>query len=163
MTETASFQPGGYQYIRGPFQYSGGVAAEPGFAIERVRFQRPIPLKEGFERIEKHLAAAQRPFTAFCACELRSPEPFSEQGFIDFNRIYVGTMETRMAALGVGWPDSTVSHAYTVHDLHPFLAEEIVKRGAAAAGLTWVYARPPVVGLEYEMDVRGVHREHVIV
>jgi hypothetical protein len=49
-----------------------------------------------------------------------------------------------------------------VHDLHPFLADEIVGRGAAAAGLTWVYARPPVVGLEYEMDLRGVYREHVL-
>ena len=250
MTETSRFEPGGYRYIRGPFQYSGGVAAEPGFAIERVRFQHPIPLEEGFQRIEAHLAIVGRPHTAFCACELRSPEPFSEQGFIDFNRVYVGTlehwgifkdeknpvarsnvcpeidgpsepsfhafsytvpldgevpvsfviagsagspeggasyeeriirlgetstdamcdkaqyvlgaMESRMTALGVGWAVSTVSHAYTVHDLYPFLAKEIVGRGAASAGLTWVYARPPVVGLEYEMDVRGVHRELVI-
>ena len=28
MTETAIFEPGGYRYVRGPFQYSGGVAAE---------------------------------------------------------------------------------------------------------------------------------------
>ena len=93
MTETSRFEPGGYRYIRGPFQYSGGVAAEPGFAIERVRFQHPIPLEEGFQRIEAHLAIVGRPHTAFCACELRSPEPFSEQGFIDFNRVYVGTLE----------------------------------------------------------------------
>jgi hypothetical protein len=251
MTETATFEPGGYRYVRGPFQYSGGVAAEPGFAIERVRFQNPVPLEEGFKRIEAHLDSIGRAYTSFCACELRSPEPFSEQGFIDFNRIYVGTlerwgifkddenpvarsnvcpeidgpsepsfhafsytvpadvgapqsfviagsaespegggtyeeriirlgdtsadamrekaqyvlgaMETRMSALGVGWPQTTVSHAYSVHDLHPFLADEIVSRGAAAAGLTWVYARPPVVGLEYEMDVRGVHCERVVV
>ena len=68
-----------------------------------------------------------------------------------------------MTALGVGWSQSTVTHAYTIHDLHPFLGDELVSRGAAAAGLTWVYARPPVVGLEYEMDVRGVHTERVLV
>ena len=67
-----------------------------------------------------------------------------------------------MTALGVGWKDTTVTHAYTVHDLHPFYADEIVSRGAAASGLTWVYARPPVVGLEYEMDTRGVYAEHVL-
>jgi hypothetical protein len=42
------------------------------------------------------------------------------------------------------------------------LADEIVQRGAAASGLTWVYARPPVVGLDYEMDVRGIYSEHVV-
>jgi hypothetical protein len=29
-------------------------------------------------------------------------------------------------------------------------------------GLTWHHARPPVVGLEYEMDVRGAAREIVL-
>jgi len=250
--ESALFEAGGYRYVRGPFQYSGGAAAQPGFAIERVRFADPVPLVDGFQRIEAHLTAIGRPFTSFCACELRSPAPFTDQGFIDFNRIYVGTlerwgifkddenpvarsnvcpdidppaepsfeafcytvpatdatsggpsfviagsgeardqpglykdkivrfgdtsddamadkarhvlgvMEARMAALGVGWSDATATQVYTVHDLHPFLAEEIVARGAAKAGLTWYYARPPVQGLEYEMDLRGVPSERVI-
>jgi hypothetical protein len=249
MAETSVFRPGGYRYIRGPFQYSGGVAAEPGFAMHRVRFRRPVPLEEGFTRIEAHLRAIDRPLTSLCACELRSPGQFSAQGFLDFNRRYVAilerwgivagddnpvarsnvcpeldapsepgvhafsytvtaggsgypsfviagsaevregaeryeerfirrgdtsaealrekarhvlaTMETRMAALGATWTDATATHAYTVHDLHPFLADEIVARGAATSGLTWVYARPPVVGLDYEMDVRGVHAESI--
>ena len=33
---------------------------------------------------------------------------------------------------------------------------------AAAGGVTWQYCRPPVAGLEYEMDCRGVGREIVI-
>ena len=48
------------------------------------------------------------------------------------------------------------------HDLHPVLAEDIVARGAARAGLTWHYARPPVENLDYEMDVRGVACERVV-
>ncbi|MBK19631.1 MAG: hypothetical protein CMM52_12425 [Rhodospirillaceae bacterium] len=247
--ETAIFEPGGYRYVRGPFQYSGGVAAESGFAIERARFKSPVPLVEGFEQIEAHLKELERPLTSFCACELRSPAPFTEQGFIDFNRIYVGTlerwgifkdeenpvarsnvcpevdppsepsfqafsytvpaemddgsfviagsaeapegqgsyneriirlgdqspdamkekayyvlgvMEARMAALGRSWADATVTQTYTVYDVHPFLADEIVSRGAAKSGLTWYFARPPVEGLDYEMDVRGVHTERVI-
>jgi hypothetical protein len=72
----------------------------------------------------------------------------------------IATLETRMAALGAAWRDATATYVYTVHDLHPFLADEIVSRGAAASGLTWVYARPPVIGLDFEMDVRGVHAEY---
>ena len=45
---TTVFAAGGYRYIPAVFQYSGGVAAEPGFAIERVRFRTPVPLAQGF-------------------------------------------------------------------------------------------------------------------
>ena len=37
MANVVTFQPGGYRFIEHAFQYSGGVAAEPGFAIERAR------------------------------------------------------------------------------------------------------------------------------
>ena len=249
MTETRSFEAGNYRYIRGPFQYSAGVAAEPGYAIVRMRFRRPVSLADGFAVIEESLGAQDRPLTAFCACELRSPAPFTEQGFIDFNRAYVGTLEKwgiyedeenpvarsnvcpadnppsepgfhafsftvpvasqrpsfiiagsaeaaegpgsyaeriirpgetsadamaekarfvlstlegRMRDLGVGWPEVTATQAYTVHPIHSFLADEIVARGAADHGLTWHYARPPVDGLDYEMDTRGVASEGVV-
>jgi hypothetical protein len=71
-------------------------------------------------------------------------------------------MERRMAALGFAWRDATGVQAYTIHDLHPFLAEELVARGAAAHGLTWQFCRPPVVDLEYEMDCRAVALERVL-
>ncbi|MGH7211764.1 MAG: 2-amino-5-chloromuconate deaminase CnbZ, partial [Acetobacteraceae bacterium] len=83
----------GYGFIPGPFQYSAGVAARPGFAIERVRFARPVPLADGFARIEAFLKARRQPLAAFCACELRSPAPFTDAGFIAFNRDYVGTLQ----------------------------------------------------------------------
>jgi hypothetical protein len=77
--------------------------------------------------------------------------------------LYVlGEMERRLGLLGFAWRDTTASQVYTVHDLHPFLESEIVRRGAARAGLTWHYARPPVRGLEYEMDCRAVADERVI-
>ena len=249
MPDTAEFTAGGYRFIPDVFQYSGGVATQPGFTIERVRFNKPVPLKQGFERVEAIIKAADRPLTAFCACELRSPAPFTEQGFRAFNEIYVVTlqkwgiydgkvnpvarsnvcpeiapppepsfhafsftvaapdaapsfviaggaearagsasyreritrygetspdamrekavhvlnaMEHRMKLLGFGWADSTATQVYTVHDLHPFLADEIVRRGAAHSGLTWPYVRPPVQMLEFEMDCRAVSRERVI-
>src|SRR5213082_3286420 len=93
MPEVIVFKPGGYRYIKAGFQFSSGVAAETGFAIERARLARPLPVKAGFAAVESHLAALGRPSTAFAACELRSGEPFSERGFEDFNREYVKTLE----------------------------------------------------------------------
>ena len=243
------FAPGGYRFIKGVFPYSAGVAALPGHRILRLRFADPVPLEQGFGRIERIIRDAGRPLTAFCACELRSPAPFTEQGFRDFNEVYVGTlarwglfeneinpvarsnvcpeidppaapcfhafsftvaaadaepcfvvagsgevpegkgsygahivargdtspaglrqkaravlaeMERRLGALGFGWRDTSATQVYTVHDLHPFLADEIVGRGAARGGLTWHFCRPPVVELEYEMDCRGLALEQVI-
>ena len=90
---TIALEDFGYRYIPGPFQYSAGVAALPGYAIERVRFANPVKLDDGFVAIEAYMKAAGIPLTAFCACELRSPAPFSDEGFRAFNRVYVGTLE----------------------------------------------------------------------
>lgn len=92
-TPLVDFPEGGYRYLKGVFQYSGGVTAMPGFAIDRVRFATVRPLAEGFEAIAAHLRRIGRPLTALCACELRSPAPFSEAGFDAFNRHYAGTLE----------------------------------------------------------------------
>ena len=54
------------------------------------------------------------------------------------------------------------TQVYTVHPLHSFLADEIVRRGAAEHGISWHFCRPPVVGLDYEMDCRHVAIERVI-
>src|SRR5246127_3375912 len=97
MSTVQPFPAGGYRFISPPFQYSGGVAAEPGFRIERARFARPLPLAEGFDAIEAYLAGIGRSPTAFCACELRSPAQFTDAGFVAFNRHYV----ERLAAWGI--------------------------------------------------------------
>jgi hypothetical protein len=246
------FAAGGYRYVRAGFQYSLGVAAEPGYELERVRFFRPLPLAGAFAAVEAHLASIGRPTSAFAQCELRSSAPFTDQGFLDFNKAYVGTltrwglyregdalmnpvarsnvcpvhggpsepsmhafsytvpaqaatratfaiaggadarpgsapykdrvvrhgdtspdalrekaefvldsMAQRMAPLGVGWDDATLTQLYTVHDVGHLIGELIAARGAAPAGVLWTYARPPVIGLDFEMDVLGVTREIV--
>ena len=68
MPTVEPFPAGGYRFIVHQFQYSGGVAAEPGFHIERARFARPLPLAEGFDAIEAYLAGIGRSPTAVCAC-----------------------------------------------------------------------------------------------
>jgi len=87
------FEPGNYRYIKAVFQYSGGVAAQPGFEIERARWLKPMPLAEAFAAVEAHLQRIGRPVTAFAACELRLPAQFTDQGFYEFNKAYVKTLE----------------------------------------------------------------------
>lgn len=251
MANVVGFERGGYCFLEHAFQYSGGVAAEPGFAIERARFARMLPLAEGFDTVEAHLQRRGRPPAAFCACELRSPAQFTDAGFVAFNRHYVqrletwgifrndinpvarsnvcpeidppaepsfyafcytvpaetgyartdfvvagsgeadgasgpyadrivrhgdtspeglrekvrfvlGAMEQRMTALGRAWRETAAVQLYTVFNIYPTLADEFVRRGAMAPGLTWHFARPPVQGLDVEVDVRGVCREIVL-
>jgi hypothetical protein len=246
---TIAIAEAGYSFIPAVMQYSGGVAALPGFRLERARFAEPLPMAEGWRRIAAHLGALGRPLTAFAACELRSPAPFTEAGFATFNAGYaqvlgewgvlrdganpvarsnvcprhappaepcfhafvyslpdagaassfavagsgesaegkgtyrdntvaygdtspdgmlkkglwvLGEMERRMGLLGHGWADTTGVQAYTIHPLPPALTDAIVTRGAARHGLTWLDCRPPVEGLEFEMDCRGIGQEVVL-
>ena len=219
---TRDFPAGNYRFIPAVFQYSSGAAADPGFEIERVRFDTLLPLAEGFAQVAKYIEAAGRPLTSFCACELRSPAAFTEDGFRIFNEHYVktlaqwglfdgtsnpvarsnvcpeidppaepsfyafsftrpsakrrapsfviaggaesrggsgsypertvryrdlspegfkekvrftvGEMETRLGEFGFGWKDTTAVQAYTMHDFHPVVADELVRRGAARPG-----------------------------
>jgi hypothetical protein len=77
-------------------------------------------------------------------------------------RFVLDKMESRVAGLGGSWREVTVAQVYTVHDIHPFVGEEIVRRTGNGGGLTWHYCRPPIEELEYEMDVRAVAVERVL-
>jgi hypothetical protein len=250
MSSATSFDAGGYRFLPSVFQYSGGVVAQPGYEIWRVRFRTLLSIADGFNAIERFIRAAGRPLKALCACELRSPAPFTDGGFFAFNEEYVarlkaweivngdvnpvarsnvcpeisppsvpcfyafsftietsnarptfvvagsgeaaeglpgnyadrairrgeitpnamrekarfvlGEMERRMELLGCDWKATTLVQFYTVHEFHSFFADEIVRRGAAQNGATWHFARPPLRGLEYEMDCAGIGRESLI-
>ena len=241
---------GNYSFVKGISPYSAGVVAAHGFAIEHARLLPAPPLRPGFAAVDRHLKSLGRPSQALCGMELRSPRPFTFQGFADFNAGYVdllknrdilhdglnpvartnvapevnpphepllygfsytvpseqsgitfvvagggelpegsldphdvvrrgeksasalrekalfvlGLMEGRLRELGADWGDVTTTDIYTVHDIHPLIEREILpKLGAAArGGLTWHFSRPPIVSIEYEMDLRGCRREIVI-
>jgi hypothetical protein len=85
------FPAGGYRFVPGR-QFSGGVAAEPGFALHRVRFQNPLPLAQGLAAARGILAASGRPPEALAACELRSPLPLPIADFIAFNERYLAAL-----------------------------------------------------------------------
>ena len=251
MPTVQPFPAGGYRFISHQFQYSGGVAAEPGFRIERARFARSVPLADGFDATEAYLAGIgnarpPRSAPASCAPRRNSPTPVlslsigamssgwppggfsttrstrlpartsarkstrpprrrstpsaircrakagrraalslpgaakrARAALADEGRIIrpgdhspeamhekasfvLGAMEQRMAALGFSWADVTATQVYTIFEIHPLLADEFVRRGAMSGGLVWHFARPPVRGLDFEVDVRGVAHELVI-
>jgi hypothetical protein len=79
---------GNYRYLPGIPAFSSGVVAQPGFEIVHVTLAAPVPWREGFKRIERHLGEVGRPKTALCGIMLRIPRPFSFDGFDDFNEGY---------------------------------------------------------------------------
>ena len=246
---TRDFPAGNYRYIPSVFQYSSGAAADPGFEIERVRFDTLIPLAEGFARAADYISASGRPLTSLCSCELRSSAVMDDQGFLQFNQHYVKTlaewglfdgtnnpvartnvcleidppsepsfyafsftrpsngakrtfviaggaesrssqgpaaervvryretsadamcekarttvaaMEKRLSAFEADWSQTTAAQVYTVHDFYPAVVDELVIRGASRSGLTWHFARPPVLHVDFEMDCRRVTHEVLI-
>jgi len=52
---TRDFAAGNYRFIPSVFQYSAGAAADDGYEIERVRFDRLVPLAEGFALAAKYI------------------------------------------------------------------------------------------------------------
>jgi len=77
-------------------------------------------------------------------------------------RCVLDAMERRLSGIGAAWNDVTGVQAYTVHDIHAVLSEQILLRAGNGGGLTWHFCRPPIEELEYEMDVRGVAVERVL-
>ena len=241
---------GGYRFLPGISAFSSGVIAAPGFQIVRATLAAPLPWRAGFALIEGHLRGQNRPRAALCGIELRSPAPFTFDGFARFNegyralleewgilvngdnpiprtnvapvtaapaepvlyafdytvagttpsptfvvagagemgdrargadgivrhgetstdamrekaRFVMGIMGDRMKALGAAWSRVTTIDVYTAHPIHGFLVDEILHPAGAAAihGVRWFPSRPPIEGLEFEVDMRGLRREVVL-
>jgi hypothetical protein len=85
---------GGYSFLRGIAPYSAGVISLGGYEIVHARFASPPPLDEGFRRVRVHLDGTGRPAQAVCGIELRSPSPFTFEGFSEFNKSYVRVLES---------------------------------------------------------------------
>lgn len=79
---------GHYRFLRGISPYSCGVVADDGWEIVYCTLHEPVPWRKGFNLVDTHLHEAERDRAALCAMALRSPAPFTMEGFIDFNRRY---------------------------------------------------------------------------
>ncbi len=241
---------GSYRFLPGISAFSSGTVAAPGHEIVHVTLAAPLPWRAGFTRIERHLREQGRPRTALCGIELRSPAPFTFDGFAKFNdgyrsllgewdilvgednpiprtnvapvvaapaepslyafayttpgatpaptfivagagelkdraqgpdgivrhgdtspeamrekaRFVMGTMQERLRALGGDWSRVTAIDVYTAMPVDAALLDEMLRPAGPAAihGIHWYPSRPPIKGLEFEMDMRGVARELVL-
>lgn len=88
----------------------------------------------------------------------------SAEAFREKVRFVMGLMAGRLHGLGVDWKDVTTTEIYTVHPFQSVMESEIVRPMGPAAthGAIWHYSRPPIVTIEFEMDMRGCRREMVI-
>ena len=70
-------------------------------------------------------------------------------------------MTDRLAGMELGLADVTQSNIYTVHNIHPIMASTVLPTLGSASrhGVRWHFARPPVLEIEFEMDMRGTRRE----
>jgi hypothetical protein len=239
---------GQYRFLPGIAPYSSGVAAMPGHEIVHVTLRGPVPWRDGFALIDRHLREERRSRAALCAIALRSPRPFTFEGFTQFNAGYramleawgllidganpiartnvapltaaprepslyafaytvpaatprptfvvagsgevvelaaerivrrgetspdairekaafvMGVMQTRLRGLAADWSDVTAIDVYTPHPIEPFVRDVLLGAAGPAAihGVRWYPSHPPIIGLEYEMDMRGVARELVL-
>ena len=62
----------------------------------------------------------------------------------------------------LGGGSSVNAQVYTVYDIGHLLGACFGPRGALRPGVVWHYARPPVVGLDFEMDVMGPARTVIV-
>lgn len=69
----------------------------------------------------------------------------------------IGLMSDRLKDLGADWRDVSDVDVYTIHAV-----PDVILKGlgpASAHGLRWYFSRPPIVGVEFEMDLRGIDHE----
>jgi hypothetical protein len=79
-------------------------------------------------------------------------------------RCVLEVLDGRLGGLGANWGQVTATNIYTEHDVNALLGAEILPHIGPAGhyGVTWHYARPPIVSIEYEMDLFGGVRDTVM-
>ncbi len=88
-----------------------------------------------------------------------SPEAMAEKA-----AHVLSVMRARLEGLGGDWSRVTATDVYTAEALQPYLGPTLLEQMGAAAqhGVHWHFSHPPIVGLAFEMDLRGVRREIVV-
>jgi hypothetical protein len=155
--------------IEGDHGYAGAVRlrrARSGRTVMALREYAAPPLPRLRGREEKQCSKSPSPSArggngSYYGRIVRYRD-LSPDGLKEKVRFTTREMESRLSEFGFGWQDTTAVQAYSIHDFHPVIVDELVRRGAMRSGLSWHFARPPVIDLEYEMDCRRVLKETVI-
>ena len=78
--------------------------------------------------------------------------------------VVMSILENRLEALEQTWSRITTANVYTIHNIHPLIEDEILSKFGRASlrGILWQYARPPLIDIEYEMDLRSHCQEYYV-
>lgn len=131
---------GHYSFVRGIAPYSGGAVADDGHEVIHARFHKTVPLRQGFQAVERHMDAVKLPIHALCGMELRSPRPFTFPGFTEFNAGYIDVLKR--------W-------GVFVDGVNPIARTNIAPRIGAPA-------EPSLYGFSYVAPARSAARTFVI-
>lgn len=98
------------------------------------------------------------------AVKIVAPGDTSPEGLKRKVLCILDVLTRHLAELRRDWTQATAINLYGVHDLHPLMASTILPAlgTGALGGINWHYARPPVTGLELEIDGWAVLREENI-
>jgi hypothetical protein len=99
--------------------------------------------------------------SALAAEEIVSRGDLSADGLKAKAERVLGIMAERVGGMNVAWSDVTQSNIYTVHNIYPLMEPAIMPslHEGGRHGVRWHFARPPVLEIEFEMDLRGLRRE----
>lgn len=87
----------------------------------------------------------------------------SPEGMREKFAYVLGSVGDRLAELGFGWGDATHIELYSGVEIPGALATLAARApGALPRGVRWYYGRPPVTGLEVELEARSVLHEEVV-
>jgi hypothetical protein len=88
----------------------------------------------------------------------------SLEGLRRKNACILEVLDGLLREINLGWNEASAVNLYTVHDLHPLFATDLLPALGVAAnrGIRWHYARPPVIGLELEIDGYAAREELVL-
>ena len=88
----------------------------------------------------------------------------SAEGLREKASFVLGLMEKRLNSLGAAWDEVTAVDVYTAHPIFSLLEPLLLPRlgPAKTHGIRWHFVRPPVQGMEFEMDVRGCWQEWIV-
>lgn len=81
----------------------------------------------------------------------------SPEGMREKTARVMAIMQERLFGLGMRWQDVTTVNVYTANTQADWLAPELLARMGEEAvhGVHWHLSHPPIIGLDFEMDLRG--------
>ena len=150
-TNIASVPHTSNQPVVSAFSYT---AAQPEILLDRKTEKTFIVAGAGDLKDQTDL----RPSSIVKAGET-SPQALREKA-----SVVLRVMQERLSGLEANWEMVSTVNVYTLCPIHIIMNDLIKTIGPAARhGITWSYGVPPIQGLDFEMDVRGIRKEIVAV